>query len=45
MYLYSLVELLVGPGFSGRVGFRAGLGLKFVKMFRADFGPAYKVFW
>jgi len=23
---------------------RAGLGLKFVRIFRADFGPAYKTF-
>jgi len=25
-------------GYSGLDGFRAGFGLKFVKMFRADFG-------
>jgi len=31
---------------SGRVraGFWAGFGLKLVKMFRADFGPAYTSF-
>jgi len=28
----------------GRVVSRAGLGLKFFKTFRADFGPAYKPF-
>jgi len=31
----------VGPGFLGWAGF----GLKFVKMFRADFGPAYTSFF
>jgi len=35
-----IADLSVGPGFSGRAGF----GLKFVKMFRADFGPAYRSF-
>jgi len=30
----------VRPGFSGR----AELGLKFVKICRANFGPAYKTF-
>ena len=29
-------------GILGPAGVRAGLGLKFVKMFRANFGPAYK---
>jgi len=27
-----------------RVVIRAGLGLNFVKMYRADFGPDYKTF-
>jgi len=38
-------DFRVGPGFepgSGRA--RAGFGLKFVKMFRSDFGSAYKTF-
>jgi len=34
----------VGLAFSGRARFRSGFGLKFVKMFRADFGPAYTSF-
>jgi len=33
-------ELKVGPGFLGRTKFR----LKFIKMFRDDFGPASKFF-
>jgi len=33
-------ELQVRSGFSDW----AGLGLKFVKIFRADFGPAYKTY-
>jgi len=37
---YRDAELSVGPGFSGRAGF----GPEFVKMFQADFGPAYKSF-
>jgi len=40
----DIAELQVGPSFSGRAGFRAGFGLTFVKMFRVDFGPAYKTF-
>jgi len=32
------------PGFSDRAGSRFGLGLKFVKVFPADFVPAYTIF-
>jgi len=33
-----------GRAFRVGSGFRAGFGLTFVKMFRANFGPAHKTF-
>jgi len=36
-----MVQSYVGLGFLGRTG----LELKFVKMCRANFGPAYKIFY
>jgi len=38
---FCLPRVKVEPGFLGRGGFRAGFEIKYVKMFRADFGPAY----
>jgi len=41
MYVTPTIQSCkVGTGFSVRAGF----GLKFVKIFRADFGPAYKIY-